>query len=97
MQKRHALRDDQREKIKDTLPGKPEDPGRTAGDKRLFIEAVVWAARLGTPWRNLPPEHGKLRRRYPRWTPRWPSPQGRTAGRSASLIPTCTDSACSAK
>jgi hypothetical protein len=30
MQRRHALRDDQWERIKDVLPDKIEDPGRTA-------------------------------------------------------------------
>jgi transposase len=39
--------------------GKPTDPGRTGGDARLFLEAVLWIARTGSPWRDLPPLFGK--------------------------------------
>ncbi|HXR93676.1 MAG TPA: transposase, partial [Steroidobacteraceae bacterium] len=31
--------------------GKPSDPGRTGADNRLFLEAVLWIARTGSPWR----------------------------------------------
>ena len=59
MQRRHSIRDDQWEKIKDSLPGKKEDSGRTCSDNQLFIKAVMWIARTGAPWRELPPEYGK--------------------------------------
>ncbi len=39
--------------------GKATDPGRTGGDGRLFTEAVLWIARTGSPWRDLPPTFGK--------------------------------------
>ena len=48
---RKLLRNDQWERIKDLLPGKKGDPGKTGGDNRLFIEAVLWIARTGSPWR----------------------------------------------
>ncbi len=70
MQRRHALRDDQWERIKDALPGKAEDPGRTSADNRLFIEAVMWIAKTGAPWRDLPSEYGKwsnVHKRFIRW------------------------------
>ena len=41
MDRRHALREDQWEKIKNALPGKEGDKGRTAADNRLFIDAVM--------------------------------------------------------
>ncbi len=66
----YALRDDQWEKIKDFLPGKKGDPGRTAGDNRKFISAVMWVARNGAAWRALPPEYGKwpnVHKRFMRW------------------------------
>ncbi len=39
--------------------GKKTDPGRTGGDARLFLEAVLWIARTGSPWRDLPPDFGR--------------------------------------
>ena len=67
---RKLLRNDQWEGIKDLLPGKKGDPGKTGGDKRLFIEAVLWIARTGSPWRDLLPAFGNwhsVYRRHSRW------------------------------
>jgi transposase len=52
------LRDDQWERIAHLLPGKPGDRGRTAANNRWFVEAVLWMARSGAPWRDLPEEFG---------------------------------------
>jgi transposase len=49
---RTRLRDDQWERIKDVLPGNATDCGMTAKDNRLFIEAGLWIARTGSPWRD---------------------------------------------
>ncbi len=38
--------------------GKKSDPGRSGGDNRLFLEAVLWKARTNSPWRDLPEELG---------------------------------------
>ncbi|OZI14200.1 hypothetical protein CE195_10310 [Sodalis-like symbiont of Philaenus spumarius] len=46
---RLMLSDDQYERISPFLPGKASAPGRTAADNRLFIEAVFWIARTGSP------------------------------------------------
>jgi hypothetical protein len=51
-------REPQWERIAGALPGKVGDPGATASDNRLFVEAVLWIARTGAPWRDLPsPEY----------------------------------------
>jgi transposase len=68
---RTVLRDDQWERIKDLLPGKASDCGVTATDNRAFIEAVLWSARTGSPWRDLPESFGHWHRvyvRYNRWS-----------------------------
>jgi transposase len=55
---RHQLRDDQWDRIMDLIPGKEGDPGRTGMDNRLFVESVLWLARTGAPWRDLPERFG---------------------------------------
>ena len=51
---RKMLRNEQWQRIEAMLPGKATDPGRTGADNRLFVEAVLWIARSGCPWRDLP-------------------------------------------
>lgn len=67
---RKILRDDQWERIENLLPGKASDPGVTAKDNRLFVEAVLWGARTGSPWRDLPPELGNWHNVFTRFS-RW--------------------------
>jgi putative transposase len=68
---RRELRDDQWDKINGLLPGKKTDPGRTALDNRKFIDAVLWIARTGAMWRELPESFGSWNsvfQRYNRWS-----------------------------
>ena len=58
MAKRYELNDQQWARIADKVPGKKGDPGRSGKDNRLFVEAVLWIARTGSPWRDLPPSFG---------------------------------------
>src|SRR4051812_50018227 len=58
------------EKIAPLLPGKPSDPGVTAKDNRLFLEAVLWGVRKGVPWRELPSDFGNWNSVFPRFR-RW--------------------------
>src|SRR5206468_11426854 len=57
--RRHEISDEAWDQIKDLLPGKPGDPGQTAADNRLFINALLWIAKTGAPWRDLPEQFGK--------------------------------------
>lgn len=36
------------------LPEKVSDTGATAKNNRLFLGAVLWRVRAGSPWRDLP-------------------------------------------
>lgn len=70
MPRRHELTDAQWEMIKDLLPGKESDPGRTAADNRLFVNAVLFVLKTGIPWEDLPSRYGKSNsvwKRFDRW------------------------------
>jgi transposase len=54
-----GLTDAQWAKMPPHCKGKVTNPGRTGGDGRRFLDAVLWIARTGRTWRDLPPEFGK--------------------------------------
>jgi putative transposase len=68
---RTCLTDAQWERMAPLAPGKPGDPGASGKDNRRFVEAVLWIARTGAPWRDLPAEFGNWNsvwRRFDRWS-----------------------------
>jgi len=68
--KRYELTQAQWERIAPLLPGKSTDPGRTAVDNRLFVNAVLWILRSGAFWQHLPERYGKWKSVHARFT-RW--------------------------
>ena len=67
---RSVLSDEQWERVAPLLPGKPGDPGRSGADNRLFVEAILWVARTGSPWRDLHAAFGhwnSVFKRFRRW------------------------------
>ena len=57
-------------RLEPRLSGKISDAGATAKDNRLFLEAVLWRVRTGSPWRDLPPAFGRWNsqfRRFRKW------------------------------
>ena len=67
---RRELTDAQWLRIEWLCAGKAGDKGRHGDDNRLFVDAVLWIARAGAPWRDLPPEFGgwnSVFRRFRRW------------------------------
>lgn len=63
---RHAITDADWERIKDLLP-----TGGPTNDPRLFVDAVLYVARTGIPWRDLPERLGNWNatwRRFDRWS-----------------------------
>jgi transposase len=67
---RTLLKNEQWKRIEHMLPGKAGDPGRRGEDNRKFVEAVLWIARTGSPWRDLPEQFGPWNSVYVRFA-RW--------------------------
>jgi transposase len=68
---RHAISDADWARIEELLPGRPGDPGWVAADNRLFVDAVLYVAKTGVPWRDLPARFGNWNsawRRFDRWS-----------------------------
>ena len=74
MTRRYALSDRHWKRIKDLLPDQADQagqPGATARDNRLFVDAVLYRYRAGIPWRDLPERFGDFRvvhTRHSRWS-----------------------------
>lgn len=70
MRHRHEIADADWDRIKDLLPGRPGQHGGVAADNRRFVNAVLWIARTGAPWRDLPERLGNWNsvwKRFDRW------------------------------
>jgi transposase len=68
---RLVLSDEQWARIEGWVAGKPTDRGSTGRDNRMFVEAVLWIARTGSPWRDLPSLFGhwnSVYQRFGRWS-----------------------------
>ena len=63
---RHALTEDQWRRLQAVLPKQKAGPPATLGD-RLFIEAVLFRAKTGMPWRDLPERFGPWKSVYNRF------------------------------
>ena len=64
---RHHLTSDQWEKLKPLLPKR----GRPGHDARTFVNAVLFVAKTGVAWRDLPERYGNWNsvwRRFSRWS-----------------------------
>lgn len=65
-----VLRDDQWERIKPFVPGGRKGKRGPRSDGRRFVDALLWMARSGARWRDLPERFGPYqtaKRRYYRW------------------------------
>jgi transposase len=63
---RHALTDEQWARLEPLLPRRPQGRKATGGD-RLFVDAVVFRAKTGLPWRDLPERFGNWKSVYNRF------------------------------
>ena len=68
MARRYELTEQEWEQIAPLLPAeKNSRPGRPSKDNRLMINAMVWIARSGAPWRDLPERYGPWKSVYSRF------------------------------
>src|SRR5262245_33401327 len=63
---RHALTDEQWKRLQAVLPKSRTGPQSTRGD-RQFIDAVLFRAKTGMPWRDLPERFGPWKSVYNRF------------------------------
>ena len=67
---RYGLRDDQWERLREFVPGGRKGKRGPRTDNRRFLNALLWMARSGGRWRDLPERLGDyetVKRRYYRW------------------------------
>jgi transposase len=68
-----ALRDDQWERLRELIPGGRAGQRGPRCDNLRFVDALLWMARSGGRWRDLPERFGSydtVKRRYYRWIKR---------------------------
>jgi transposase len=63
---RHALTDEQWARVQPLLPTRAPGRKATRGD-RLFLDAVIFRAKTGVPWRDLPERFGNWKSVYNRF------------------------------
>jgi len=64
MAPRHEISDENWERIKDLLPSENTGKGRPSASNRNYLNAMLWIARTGSPWRDLPEWFGSWKTVY---------------------------------
>jgi transposase len=67
---RGDLTNDEWQRLEPLLPPQKPKTGRPAADHRRIINGMLWIARTGAPWRDLPERSGAIgtvSSRFPRW------------------------------
>ena len=70
-QKRYELSDEEWEQVKHYFtPEKAPGRGRPPADPRTTLNGVIWIAKSGAPWRDLPSRYGPYTTVYT-WYAKW--------------------------
>jgi transposase len=65
---RYELKDTEWERIAKYFPEKePGTPGRPPKPNQLLVNGIIWIARSGAPWRDLPERYGPWETVYSRF------------------------------
>ena len=66
--RRYELTSEEWERIKELLPPeRTEKKGRPSKDNKTMLNGMLWLARSGAQWRELPPRYGKWSGVYTRF------------------------------
>lgn len=67
MLRRHEINDRDWERIKDDLPSENTGEGRPSKPNRVMLNGMLWKAKTGAPWRDLPERFGPWKTVYSRF------------------------------
>jgi transposase len=68
MPRRYELTDEEWSKVQNLLPPeRTNHKGRPRKDNRVMLNAMIWMARSGAPWRDLPERYGSWKSVYSRF------------------------------
>jgi transposase len=70
MTRGHELTDGQWERLKPLLAAEKPRTGRPNQEHRMMLNGMLWRAKTGRSWRDLPERYGKWKTVYSRWL-RW--------------------------
>ena len=65
--RRYELRDNEWTKLKPYFEGEAKKKGRPRRDARELLNAILWIARSGAAWRDLPERYGAWQTAYKRF------------------------------
>lgn len=67
MPMRHEIKNSDWERIKDMLPPENTGEGRPSKSNRQMLNGMLWIAKTGSPWRDLPERFGPWQTVYSRF------------------------------
>lgn len=67
MLRRHEIKNQDWERIKDQLPPENTGEGRPSKSNRMMLNGMTWKVKTGAPWRDLPGRFGPWKTVYSRF------------------------------
>lgn len=67
MLRRHEIKDQDWDRIKELLPPENRGEGRPSKSNRMMLNGMLWKVKTGAPWRDLPKRFGPWKTVYSRF------------------------------